>query len=201
MVKYRKMKRAIFQLFGLRWNIQLLAALYELDGAKFITLASKLGTSRSVLSSTLKQLIRGGLVRPNPGYGHPLRPEYILTSAGRTAAPFCKELVDVAASRKEKYLLQSKWALPVLFAGAEETIRFSELKSRLAPITPRALSVELKTLTQMGYIRRRVVEEFPPVSIYLLTGKGREYAAIFQKHLRVLALLPEGRPKTTIRRY
>lgn len=138
-------------------------------------------------------LSRDGLVIPNPGYGDPLRPENILTPAGRTVAPFCKELVNVASVLKEKYLLQSKWALPVLFAVEGGEMRFSELKSCLAPITPRALSEELKTLNQMGHVRRKIVEEFPPVSIYLLTPKARDYAEIYEKHRRALANLPDSR--------
>jgi hypothetical protein len=45
----------------------------------------------------------------------------------------------------------------------------------------------------MGHVRRKIVEEFPPVSIYLLTRKARDYAAIYEKHRRALANLPESR--------
>ena len=44
---------------------------------------ARLGLSRSMLTASLTQLIEAGWLQRNPGHGHPLRPEYVLTDAGR----------------------------------------------------------------------------------------------------------------------
>ena len=51
----------------------------------------------------------------NPGYGHPLRPEYVLTTQRRGAARRCAALL--ARGRRRASLLR-KWSLPVLAALA-----------------------------------------------------------------------------------
>ena len=164
-----------------------------MEGAKFITLVMKLGISRSVLSSTLKYLIGDGMVTPNPGYGHPLRPEYILTASGQKAALFCQELISSVHSQGQEHLLQSKWALPVFFAAGLGEVRFIALKTRLAPITPRALSEELKKLTEASYVSRNILVDFPPVSMYALTPKAQRYVEIYKKHEKELQSLLDHR--------
>jgi DNA-binding HxlR family transcriptional regulator len=175
------MERIVLDLFRFRWNASVLAELFTSDGAKFVTLVAKLGISRSVLRSTLKYLIGVGLVAPNPGYGHPLRPEYLLTPAGREAAPFCLELISVTRHRDQEFLLQSKWAFPLLFALDRGEMRFSELKALLAPITPKALSEELKRLVETNLVRRTIVDGFPPVSMYAPTPQAGVYGECFRK--------------------
>ena len=63
-----------------RWNIAIVAELHRSNGAKFVTLANRLELGHSTLKRCLNALIDLGLVRRNPGYGHPLRPEYLLTA-------------------------------------------------------------------------------------------------------------------------
>ncbi len=187
------MEHIILCLFHFRWNIPVIAELFALEGAKFITLVMKLGISRSVLSSTLKHLIKDGMVTPNPGYGHPLRPEYILTASGQKAAPFCQELVSSVHNQGEEHLLQSKWALPVFFAAGPGKVRFSELKTRLAPITPRALSEEVKRLTEASYVSRNILVDFPPVSMYALTPRAQRYVEIYKRYQKELQNLFDNR--------
>ncbi len=119
------MSNIILRFFHFRWSVLLIAELYALEGAKFTALVMKLRISRSVLSSTLKHLIGDGIVAANPGYGHPLRPEYILTASGQKPAPFCRELISSVHNQDEEQLLQSKWALPVFFAAGRREVRFS----------------------------------------------------------------------------
>ena len=180
----------MLELFRFRWNVLILAELFERQGAKFVTLVMKLGVSRSVLNSTLRYLIGLGLVIPNPGYGHPMRPEYVLTESGGVAAVFCRELLCSVRDRNEGYLLQSKWALPLLFILSGREARFTELRMRLAPISPRALSVELKRLTETGLVDRCVLGEFPPVAIYALNPRGRPYSGIFDRYRKEVESLP-----------
>ena len=60
----------------------MLAELERQRGARFVALANRLGVSRDSLTRTLGALIDAGFVARNPGHGHPLRPEYILTKRG-----------------------------------------------------------------------------------------------------------------------
>jgi DNA-binding HxlR family transcriptional regulator len=52
--------------------------LYTGQGERFVTLVNRLGASKDAVSATLAQLIDDGVVQRNPGYGHPLRPEYLV---------------------------------------------------------------------------------------------------------------------------
>jgi DNA-binding HxlR family transcriptional regulator len=168
----------IKDLFHYRWNIPILSYLFELEGAKFVTLINRLKISRSVLSSTLNVLIKKGLVQRNPGYGHPLRPEYLLTPEGKKIAPLCKEIMKSVEEQGDWRLIQSKWAFPVLFLLTKSGVRFSELKSGLPPITSRALSEELKLLLSEGYIKRSITDDYPPAVRYELTPKASPFVNI-----------------------
>ena len=81
-------------LFHNRWSVPILAELHRHRGSRFVTLSRTLELSRESLRRTLGALIDGGLVGRNPGYGHPLRPEYVLTSAGERIAGACRPLVE-----------------------------------------------------------------------------------------------------------
>ena len=120
-----------------RWSAPVLAELGRTRGARFVVLVNSLGVGRASLQRTLTALVELGLVRRNPGYGHPLRPEYLLTPQGEEAASRCGRLL-AAADGKAGVLLR-KWSLPVLLAlrGNE---RFSELREALPGITARALA-------------------------------------------------------------
>ena len=48
---------------------------------------NRLGVGRESLRATLDALRELGLVQPTPGHGHPMRPEYLLTAAGRDFLP------------------------------------------------------------------------------------------------------------------
>ncbi len=169
-------------LFHFRWSVPILSEIFHQDGARFVTILNRLRLSRSVLSSTLGKLVDAGLIIRNPGHGHPLRPEYLLTHEGSKVAPFCKELMKCVREHKGGRLVQSRWALPILFLSNKGGIRFSELISRLRPITPRALSEELKLLSFEGYIKRKIVDGYPPATIYELTPKSKPYIELLTKH-------------------
>ena len=67
------------QLFHHRWAVPVLAELHRTSGSRFVTLHRRLGIGRESLRRTLASLAEQDLVARNPGYGHPLRPEYVLT--------------------------------------------------------------------------------------------------------------------------
>ncbi|MFC1850092.1 winged helix-turn-helix transcriptional regulator [candidate division CSSED10-310 bacterium] len=165
-----------------RWSISIIAQIHLLGGTKFITLINHLSISRSVLTAALKKLMTHNLIIRNPGYGHPLRPEYLLTEQGCTIALFCQELVQCIEDHHASRIGQSKWALRIIFHTAKGGIRFSALKSCLSPITPRALSEELKLLQAEGYLKRRVIDDYPPATLYTVTAQSTPFVNIFEKH-------------------
>jgi DNA-binding HxlR family transcriptional regulator len=157
-----------------RWSLPVIAEIRRTDGSRFVTLSGRLGITGESLRRTLAYLRDEGLIERNPGYGHPLRPEYVLTRAGRIVAPHARRLLDVLAGHEEVGL--KKWSLPVL-AELDEPRRFSELRAAL-PATPRALTLALKELQADRLVRRTVTDEYPPQVRYAATRKGARIAVV-----------------------
>lgn len=160
-----------------RWLVPILAQVGEERGSRFAGLLARLGLSRSVLAASLAALQDAGWLIRNPGHGHPLRPEYVLTKTGASVAAFCQEVM----AQREKLGLEPdqlpRWSLPLIARLDGETARFSALREALRPVTPRALSLTLKQMLQVKLVDRALEDEFPPIAIYGLTGRGRELAA------------------------
>jgi DNA-binding HxlR family transcriptional regulator len=165
-------------LFHNRWSVPILAELHRQRGSRFVTLTRTLGMSRESLRRTLAALMDGGLVGRNPGYGHPLRPEYVLTRAGTAIAAPCRPLVDTIRRRGLEEIAFKKWSLPAVYALGSEPRRFSELRELLPGISPRALTLALKDLEGAGLIERRVTSDYPPATIYRLTSNARPLAQL-----------------------
>jgi DNA-binding HxlR family transcriptional regulator len=155
-----------------RWALPVIVELHRSQGCKFVTLVNVLGVGRETLRETLEALLDAGLVARNPGYGHPMRPEYVLTARGLRLAPVAERLLEELERRNALELGLKKWSLPILVALGRES-RFGELRSRLTPVTPRALTLALKALVQAGLVERRIHEAFPPATSYRLTSSGR----------------------------
>ena len=168
-----------------RWSIPILAELRRGDshpgGAKFITLLNRLGISRDSLAATLGYLIHHDLVMRNPGYGHPMRPEYLLAEAGYDIAPACMRLMKTLHRQKLNTIASKKWSLPVIASLRDDIDRFSQLKQVLPGITPRALTKSLKDLIETGVVHRRIADSYPPASSYRLTAKGRQIASVLKR--------------------
>lgn len=130
------------------------------------------------MRASLDSLIKHGLVAPNPGYGHPLRPEYLLTAAGERIAPVCLRLDTVLAAGAIRDLGLRKWSMPVLDALRDGPRRFGELSLVLAGATDRALSRSLADLEKGLLVSRSVLAARPPASLYAHTGTGRELGAV-----------------------
>src|SRR6267142_347701 len=114
----------LIELFHHRWAPPALALLSERGGARFVELQRRLGVGRESLRRAIDALVGQGLVRRNEGYGHPLRPEYVLTASGRRAAGSAARVL--AVGRAETLL--RKWSVPVLVEVRDER-RFSELRA------------------------------------------------------------------------
>lgn len=164
--KIKNKYSALVFLFHFRWAVPVLAELHADRGAKFITLVSRLHVSRDALQRTLKALIHAGLIRKNPGYGHPMRPEYILTKKGTRLGPDCVHLMDRLGKLGTRRVGLRKWSMPVLLALRDGVQRFSQLDAALPGITARALTMALKDLEAAGLVERVIVDGYPPKVIY-----------------------------------
>jgi DNA-binding HxlR family transcriptional regulator len=158
-----------------RWALPVLALLQQSAGAKYVTLQVRLGVSRDSLRRTLDALMADGLVMRNPGYGHPLRPEYVLTPAGKRLAPAGVKTMALLARAAAEEVGLRKWSLPVVLAIGNGHRRFSDLRAALPATTARALTLTLKLLVAERLIERCVVDEHPPRSEYRLTARSRSW--------------------------
>ena len=157
----------LIALFHHRWAAPALVLLTERDGVRFVELQRRLTVGRDSLRRGLDALLELGYARRNEGYGHPLRPEYLVTAEGRDAAILARRVV---ASRARETLLR-KWSVPVL-AELVEPRRFSELRAALPGVTPRALAIALGDLETARLVRREVRPTRPPSSVYRTTPAG-----------------------------
>lgn len=179
---------SLAQLLNYRWSPALLAELHERRaGGRFVALANFLGLSRESLRRTLAALIEGGLVRRNPGYGHPLRPEYVLTPRGALLAPHCAELLSVLERLEIEEVALKKWSLPTVVALGDSGRRFGELQSSLREITGRALTATVKELGAAHLVTRQVTDDFPPATVYTLTRRGKALLPVLHRLVAALA--------------
>jgi DNA-binding HxlR family transcriptional regulator len=155
-------------LFHHRWAAPALALLDERGGTRFAELQRTLGVGRDSLRRALDALLALGYARRNEGYGHPLRPEYLITDAGRAAAQLARRVTRSPA----RDILLRKWSVPVL-AGLQQPRRFSELRASLPAVTPRALALALQDLESAALIRRDVLPTRPPSALYQPTRDAR----------------------------
>jgi DNA-binding HxlR family transcriptional regulator len=158
----------LIALFHHRWAPPALALLAERGGARFVELQRRLGVGRESLRRALDRLVELGYVRRNTGYGHPLRPEYVLAPRGRLAAALAERVLRAG----DPETLLRKWSVPVLAELANER-RFSELNAALPGATPRALALALQELESARLVRREVRATRPPSTAYRATAAGR----------------------------
>jgi DNA-binding HxlR family transcriptional regulator len=155
-----------------RWAVPLLADLAEHKGGRFVELLNRLDIARESLTRTLEGALALGWVRRNPGHGHPLRPEYILTVEGERIAVSAAQIE--AAQRRIGIgpVHLTRWSLPIVRTIADGRQRFNEIARALPTSSPRALSQGLQALTGQALVDRRLVDGFPPGSVYWLTKGG-----------------------------
>ncbi len=163
-------------LSGSRWFVPLLALASRDQGVRSATLIARLGLSRSMLAGTLDQLLRKGWLTRNPGHGHPLRPEYILTEAGRPVGGWCERVIEEKRHLGLDHGRLGRWSLLLVARLDRRWERFSWLQAQLSPISPRSLSLGLKQLLDIGLAERRLEDAFPPKPLYGLTGRGQRLA-------------------------
>ncbi|TCO26534.1 HxlR family transcriptional regulator [Kribbella steppae] len=157
------------RLVHLRWNVPVIAELHRGRGGRFVNLVHGLGVSRESLRRTIAFLEADGLIHRNPGHGHPLRPEYLLTDAGELLGEPAAALTDVLHELDAADVGLRKWSLPILIALGDQPRRFSELGNSLPGTTNRALALALKDLESAGLVTRTVTTDYPPATLYGVT--------------------------------
>jgi DNA-binding HxlR family transcriptional regulator len=163
-------------LVGSRWFVPLLAVASREEGVRSAALVARFGISRSMLAAVLGQLLGKGWLTRNPGHGHPLRPEYLLTGAGRPVAAWCERVMEERRHLGLDGNALGRWALPLVGRLDRRWERFSWLEAQLSPISPRSLSLALKQLLDVGLVDRRLEDAFPPRPLYGLTDRGQRLA-------------------------
>ncbi|MFF0742934.1 winged helix-turn-helix transcriptional regulator [Streptomyces sp. NPDC004111] len=71
----------------------------------------------------------------------------------------------------------NKWALLIIEALGERTLRFSELRGEVEGISHKMLTQNLRMLERNGLVTRKVHPTVPPRVEYTLTGPGRALRA------------------------
>jgi DNA-binding HxlR family transcriptional regulator len=172
----------LLELVERRWNIPVIADLYRGSGAKFVTLVNRLGIGRGSLSATLNHLVDMDLVYRNPGYGHPMRPEYLLTERGLEVGGHCLKLAQAVGRADGAALAYRKWTLPLVASigcSHRGQVRFRDLRHKLTAATPRAITLGLKGLLEHRWIGRSLIDDYPPAAGYHLLARGeRVYGSL-----------------------
>ncbi|MFN0133985.1 MAG: winged helix-turn-helix transcriptional regulator [Phycisphaerales bacterium] len=163
-----------------RWSIPILAHSAPTGHTRFAVLLAALGPSRETLSATLVDLVAQGWLARATGFGHPLRPEYLLTPAGLRIAPRCRRIMLEIDRLGITEAALRKWSLPILLVISDPVAaesRFNALRAALPAITVRALALALKDLCSADLVDRVVDDSYPPVPRYTLTRRARRLAA------------------------
>ncbi len=156
------------------WALPVLGALEKGAIARTHPLAKQLQTSPISIRTAIAHLIMLGLLKENPGHGHPLRPEYLRTPLGEKLGPLTLEVIRYGEQQDVLPLLRRRWTLPIIDA-LEEARSFSDLRRGIIHVTDRALSLSLKDLARANLVRRKVlVEHCPPATLYLPTPQSQK---------------------------
>lgn len=153
------------------WALPILSNLHEGIAGRQAPLLAATGASRTAFAQSMDHLITIGLLERNPGYGHPLRPEFRLTSLGIPAAAIANKIQNIVAD-EDRDLLRRSWTLPVL-TSLHTPSRFNDIRRNLPSISDRALSQSLKAMEVRSWVWRSVDETArPPRSIYAAVNTG-----------------------------
>ena len=77
-------------------------------------------------------------------------------------------------------IIGGKWKSLILWQLSFKTLRFSQLQRRLAKVTQKMLTQQLRELERDGLIHRKVYAEVPPRVEYSLTPLGKSVVPILQ---------------------
>lgn len=159
------------------WALPILWSLHEGVPGRQAPLLTATGASRTAFAQSLDHLIGIGLVERNPGYGHPLRPEFRLTLPGIEVAAIAHRIHRVSTAA-DQALIRKSWTVPIL-TSLHAHQHFNDIRKSLVTITDRALSQSLQTMEAHHWVRRQVDEAArPPRPLYLPVNLGRRISSI-----------------------
>tara|TARA_R110002094_G_scaffold192546_8_gene166653 strand:+ start:2674 stop:3210 length:537 start_codon:yes stop_codon:yes gene_type:complete len=154
------------------WSLDILALLHKGVPGRQAALLGATGAGRTAFAQSLKHLTELGLLIRNPGHGHPLRPEYVLTEKGRAMAGVASRIRAFDIDKSADALLRRSWTVPVL-ALSGRPVHYSRIKGGLGQITDRALSRSLKDLQALNWITRDIENaSYPPRPLYQAANMG-----------------------------
>jgi len=154
------------------WSLKILALMHKGAPGRQAPLLSAAEACRTSFAASLKHLVELQLLERNPGYGHPLRPEFRLTVEGTQAAKVASEIIDAVPRPVETKILRKSWTVPIL-AVTESPRHFIEIKSDLSSITDRALSQSLHLLHERKWLHRDVdISKRPLRPVYRAINTG-----------------------------
>lgn len=167
------------------WAVPILSSLHAGVAGRQAPLIAATGASRTAFAQSMDHLIKIGLLERNPGYGHPLRPEFRLTQFGLKAAAIANKVQRVT-SDEDHDLLRKSWTLPVL-TSLQAPSHFNDIKRNLQTITDRALSQSLKSMEVRNWVSRSVDETArPPRSIYRAINTGGMISRVTGPEIRFI---------------
>jgi len=153
------------------WALPILSSLHAGVAGRQAPLLAATGAGRSAFLQSMEHLMSIGLLERNPGYGHPLRPEYRLTQSGIRAAAMANGIQNIAAA-EDLDLIRRSWTLPILTLLRTPS-HFNDIRRNLITISDRALSQSLKSMEVRCWVCRSVDEAArPPRSIYRTVNTG-----------------------------
>ncbi|MEP0520496.1 MAG: winged helix-turn-helix transcriptional regulator [Hyphomicrobiales bacterium] len=156
------------------WSLHILSLMHSGTPGRQAALLSASGAGRTAFAQSLSHLVALNLLERNPGHGHPLRPEYRLTTAGASFAKAADRIKQAVREQSEHPLLRRAWTVPIL-AVSPKPIYFKAIRTRLGPITDRALSQSLKQLESKHWIRRDIdAAMHPPRPLYQAVNIGAQ---------------------------
>lgn len=177
-------KSVLVKLCSRTWSLTALGLMADGIAGRTSPLAAAAGCGRTAMQASITHLVEIDLLERNPGYGHPLRPEFRLTTQGEPIADWASTLNTIIRSTADRRLLRTKWTLPLISCLPERT-RYAELRRQLTPVTDRALSLSLGQLSERRWISRQVSTDLsPPAVSYLLEKKGSN---VYQ-HLQLMSV-------------
>ncbi len=163
-----------------RYAIPAIAELWSADGCKLVTLIYRTGSSEGAMKQTVIALMESAWMMKNPGYGHPARPEYILTEKGRNVGEHCAQAVALAKEQMAQDVAFDKWSLPVLAAILQGARRNKDIRAALPSITPRALSQSLASLEAVGWAEKTLLSIHPVKIEYRPQEAGKQWDSLLQ---------------------
>jgi len=159
-----------------RWALPALCALADGAPVRAYPLAKYMGAGRTGLHKALQHLAALGYVERVKGYGHPLRPELVLTRTGQVMAQMAKpygESLKINPVSRGKPL--GKWALPTLMI-AQTPVRFNDLGRQLGRVSDRALALNLSDLEGKSLLAYRCNTKIRPII-------GRYQTTVLGQHI------------------